>query len=203
MIRTKKHGDKLADSLIQTLRHPTRASIFYQLARKPESTATEISRSLKEDVDIVYYHLKLLRKAGLISKPRVVAQKNYVEKYYSIHPDCKEKFLQSVGEIEVKKKELSTDEFREYLLNAFAIIQSVLVGLARRIEKVDSKNINDIRDKDNTSFKVLFCTEERYNQLLDELREVAKNSIFKTFDPVAKEHIITIIAIPGLGENAN
>ena len=188
--------------MIRAVRNSTRASIFYQLARKPESTATEISRNLGEDVDVVYYHLKLLKKAGLVSKPRVVAQKNYVEKYYSLRSDFKEKFLRSVGQIEAKKRKLSADEFREYLLAGLSVIHSILAGSMKMVEKADSKTIENLRDERNIAFKIIFCSEERYKQLLDKLWEIAKNSMFETFDPVTKEHVITIVAIPKLDENA-
>jgi DNA-binding transcriptional ArsR family regulator len=203
VIKTKEQKEKFVDDLIQTLKNPTRASIFYQLARKPESTATAISRNLGEDVDVVYYHLKHLKKAGLVSKPRVVVRKNYICKHYSLHPSFKEKFLQSIGQYKAKKKELSTDKYREILIAFSTVIQSVLASSVRRLEKVDSKIINKIRDKENIEFEIIFCSKERYDQLLGKLREIAIDGDLSTFDFIEKEHVVAIIAIPKLGENVD
>ncbi|MFX0097901.1 MAG: ArsR/SmtB family transcription factor, partial [Candidatus Hodarchaeota archaeon] len=172
---TTQQEERFVDNLIQTLRNPTRASIFYRLVQKPESTATEISRDLGEDVDVVYYHLKLLRKAGLISDPRVVAQKTYVEKFYSIRPDFKEKFIQSIGSFKARKKELSSDEFREMQIALLTVIQSIIVSSMKRLKKVDSTAIDKIKDEKKIESKIIFCSKERYDQLLVRLRKVAKS----------------------------
>lgn len=193
--------ETFVDNLIQTLRNPTRASIFYRLIQKPESTATEISRDLGEDVDVVYYHLKLLRKAGLISDPRVVAQKTYVEKFYSIRPDFKEKFIQSISSFKAKKKELNSDEFREMQIALLTVIQSIIVSSMRRLKKVDSNVIDKIKDEKIMESKIIFCSKERYDQLLGKLREVAKSSVLEMFDPITKENVIALIAVPKLDEN--
>ena len=116
------------DGLIQSLKNPTRASIFYLLARRSESTATEISKDLGVDVDVVYYHLKLLRRAGLVSEPRVVVKRNFVEKFYSIHPNLKEKLLRSMRELAEKEKELSTEEFRKIAIALLSVVQSILAA---------------------------------------------------------------------------
>lgn len=199
----KQQQDEFVDNLIQTIKNPTRALIFYQLARKPDSSATEIAKDLGEDVDVVYYHLKLLKKAGLISKPRVVVCGNYVCKYYSLRPGFKEKFQQSLGQYKEKWKELSLDEFREMLIARFTVFQSILASSVRKLEKVDSKTIEKIRDAKNIQSKIIFCSKERYNELLSRLGELAKNKFSETFDPVAKEYVIAIMAIPKLSVNAN
>jgi len=197
----KQQEETLADSLIQTLRNPTRASIFYRLIQKPESTATEISRNLGEHVDVIYYHLKLLRKAGLISDPRVVAQKTYVEKYYSLRPDFKEKFMQSIGSFKARKKELSLDEFREMQIALLTVIQSIIVSSMRRLKKVDSNVIDKIKNEKSIESRIIFCSKERYDQLLEKLREVAKSGVSEMFDPIPKERVIALIAVPKLNEN--
>lgn len=201
VIRTKEHDEKFVDSLIQTLKNPTRASIFYQLARKPGSTATEISKNLGEGVDVVYYHLKLLKKAGLVAKPRVVVQKNYIEKYYSLHPDFKEKFLQSIGQYKMKKKKLTSKEAREMLVALLSVTQSIIASSIRRLEKAESKTIDKMRDQGSIVSRIIFCSRERYDSLLGQLKEVTKSTALETFDPIEKDYVVTITAIPKLGEN--
>ena len=194
----KQRKEKFVENLIQTLKNPTRASIFYQLARKPESTATEISKNLGEDVDVVYYHLKLLKEAGLISKPRVVVKENYVEKYYSIVPDFKNRLLQSVKQLSAEEKALAVDEFRELLITLFTVVQSILASSTRMLKKVDARVIREIRDEDNIESKIIFCSKERYVTLLREFREIAKGDVLETFDSTTKEYVIAVVAIPKL-----
>ena len=197
----REQKENFVENLIDTLKNPTRASIFFQLAKKPESTATEISKNLGEDVDVVYYHLKLLRKAGLISKPRVVIKGNYLEKYYSIRSDFKEKLMRSIEKLVVKEKELSPEEFRKMLIALLTVIQSILASSIKRIEKIDQKIINKMKEEDNIESKIIFCTKERYVQLLSKLREIARGDILDTFNPIEKEYVILIVAIPKLNEN--
>ena len=203
MVKTRPQEEKFVENLIQTLQNPTRASVFFQLARKPESTATEISRRLGEDVDVVYYHLKLLKKAGLVSKPRVVVHKNYICKYYSLRPDFKEKFLESIKEYKRARTELAPNEYRQILIAFLTIIQSVVANSVRRLEQVDSDIIKKIMDKKNIKTEMISCSKERYDQLLGKLKEIAVSREYPTFDPIAKEYVIAIIAIPKLGENAD
>lgn len=193
--------EKFVDDLIQTLRNPTRASIFYQLARKPESTATEISKNLGEHVDVVYYHLKLLKKAGLVSKPRVEVCGNYICKYYSIRPDFKERFLQSSRRYKARWKELSTDEMREMLIARLTVIQSIIASSIKRLEKIDVEVIEKMRDERNIESQIVFCSKERYDELLGKLKNVSKSSVMETFDPIEKEYVVAIAAIPKMGEN--
>ena len=198
----KQQEETFADSLIQMLRNPTRASIFYRLIQKPESTATEISRNLGEHVDVIYYHLKLLKKAGLISDPKIVAQKTYVEKYYSLRSDFKDKFMQSIGSFKARKKELSSDEFREMQIALLTVIQSIVVSSMRRLKKVDSNVIDKIKNEKSIESRIIFCSKERYDQLLEKLREVAKSSVSEMFDPIPKERVIALLAMPKLNEKS-
>lgn len=197
----KRKNNVFVENLIQSLKNPTRASIFYQLARKPESTATEISSQLGEDVDVIYYHLKLLRKAGLVSKPRIVIKGNYVEKYYSIRNDFKEKFLRSITQLVEKEKALSAEEFRNMVIALFSVVQSILASSIRILKKAKPEIIDKIRKEDSIESKIILCPKERYDQLLSNLREATIGDVLDTFDPITKEYAIAIIAIPKFGEN--
>lgn len=192
--------EKFVDDLIQSLKNPTRASIFYLLARRAESTATEISKDLGVDVDVVYYHLKLLRKAGLVSEPRVVVRRNFVEKFYSIRPDLKEKLSRSIRKLAEKEEKLSTEEFRKIALALLSVVQSILTASIRRLKRVDPRVINRIREEDSLESKIILCSKERYEQLLSKLRGAVRGDVLDTFDSIAKDYVIAIIAIPKLRE---
>jgi len=190
--------ENFAEALIQSLKNPTRAAIFYQLVRKPESTATEIAKTLGMDVDVVYYHLKFLRKIGLISEPRVIVRGNYVEKYYSLRRDFKEKLLESIKQLVDKEKEMNVEEFREMVIALFSVVQSIISGSIKKLKRTTVEVLSKIREEDIIESKIIFCSHKKYNELLNRLRNAVKNEVLETFDPTEKEYTIIIIAIPKL-----
>ena len=187
---------EFVEAIIQSLKNPTRASIFYQLVKKHEATATEIARDLGIDVDVVYYHLKLLRRMKLVSKPRIVVKGNYVEKYYSIRSDFKEKLLESMKLLITREKELGVEEFREMVIALFSVVQSILSGSIRRLREADEGTLSKIRDEDSVESKIIFCNRERYVELLGKLRKITRGGVLDTFDPAKKDYVILVIAIP-------
>ena len=81
------------------------------------------------------------------------------------------------------------------------VIQSIIASSMKRLEKVDSNVIDKIKNEKNIESRIVFCSKERYNQLLIKLREVAKSGISEMFDPIPKERVIALIAMPKLNEN--
>jgi DNA-binding transcriptional ArsR family regulator len=192
---------EFVDSLIMILKNPTRASIFYQLIKKYEASATEIAKEIDVDVDIVYYHLKILRKIGIISDPKVIVKGNYVEKYYSVRPDFKEKLLGSVKQLLTREKEMDIEEFREMVIALLSVIQSILSNSIRELREADTKLLDVIREKNYLESKIIFCNRDRYIELLRKLRESVKEGVLETFDPVKKEYVIVVIGIPKINED--
>lgn len=190
--------ESFVDAIIQSLKNPTRAAIFYQLIRKPELTATDISKSLDLDVDVVYYHLKLLKKIGLISEPRVVVKRNYIEKYYSLRHDFKERLLESINLLVAKEKELDVKEFREMIIALFSVVQSIISSSIKELKRTNIGILDKIREENRIESKIIFCSEEKYNELLNRLRHDVKGEVLESFDPTEKEYTIIIMAIPKL-----
>jgi DNA-binding transcriptional ArsR family regulator len=172
---SKKTGEKIAEAYVETMKNVTRAAIFNQLYRKPELTATEISRILGEDVDVVYYHMKFLRKVGLVSEPRVEVRGNYIEKYYSLTAEARQSIAGELGTSERKVLDkMGPEEFRQVLMAAFALHQSVTVGAANQIKRADVDLIADLKKKRNITVQFIPCTKERYYELLKDLKEIAR-----------------------------
>jgi len=193
---------KFAKALIDALKNPMRAAIFYQLARNPGSTATEIAERLGEDFDVVHYHLKRLRKMNLVSSPKTVVRRNYIEKQYSLVPDFKERFLRSCQEIAEREKEISPEDSKNLINAVFSVVRSIITESMKRIEKTPGKVINRIMDDDTIEIKIVFCSEEDYLKLLRKLREVLTFEVkAKTFDPAEKQYTITLFAIPKLDQD--
>jgi DNA-binding transcriptional ArsR family regulator len=175
---SEKTGEEITAAYMETMKNVTRAAIFAQLYRKPELTATEISKILGEDVDVVYYHMKLLRKMGLVTEPRVEVRGNYIEKYYSLTAEAKQSlFGEERRTLERKALDkMDPEEFRQVLMTAFALVQSLTAGAISQIKQVDRDVIADLKEKRSVSIQIIGCTEDRYSELLEDLKEIARVS---------------------------
>jgi len=190
---------KFAEALINALKNPTRAAIFYQLARKPGSTATEIGERLGEDFDVVHYHLKRLRRMNLVSSPKTVVRRNYIEKRYSLVPDFKERFLRACQEIGEREKAISPEDSKNLINAVFSVVRSIITESMKRLERTPDDVVERIMREDTVEIKIVFCSEEDYLKLLGKLREVLTFEVkAKTFEPAEKQYAITLFAIPKL-----
>ncbi len=192
-------SETFSEITIQALKNPTRAAIFFQLARKPNSTTTEIAKRLGEDFDVVHYHIKQLRKMKLVSKPKIVVRKNYIEKQYSLRPDFKEELLRSQKQMIEKEKDLCPEDSRDLIIAFFSVVRSILTESTKRLSKAPDFVINKIMKEDLCDARIMFCSEDDYLNLLKNLRKVLTHSIkAKTFDPTEKHYAIAFVAIPKL-----
>ena len=188
-------GD-FADVIIDALKNPTRASIFYQLVRKYEASATEISRELGIDVDVVYYHLKLLREKGVLSDPRVVVKGNYIEKYYSLRRDFKEKLIDSIKQLVMREEEMDVEDYRRIVIALLSVVQSIISSSIKKIKDADPDTLNNIKEEGYLETKIVFCNKETYEEILKKLREDIGKGVLETFDPVKKDYVMLMVAIP-------
>jgi len=198
---SKKTGEEIAEAYMETMKNATRATIFAQLYRKPELTATEISKILGEDVDVVYYHMKFLRKMGLVSEPRVEVRGNYLEKYYSLTAEAKQSI--AGGELGTHERKaldkMEPEEFRQMLMTAFALIQSLTAGAANQIKRADRGVIANLKKERNFTIQIIPCTKERYYELLKNLKEIARAPC-EVANHCELDYMIAFWAIPKLDE---
>jgi DNA-binding transcriptional ArsR family regulator len=173
--KKEKTTQSYAEAYVKTMKNSTRAAIFDQLYRKSELTATEIAKNLGKDVDVVYYHMKFLKKLGLVSEPRVEVRDNYIEKYYSLAPEAKQNLARGENEKVTRKiDEMEPEEFRQLLMAAFALIQSATAGAASQIRQVDESVITELKKKRSAMVQIIRCNKERYYELLKTLTEVGR-----------------------------
>jgi DNA-binding transcriptional ArsR family regulator len=171
----EKTTQSYAEAYVKTMKNSTRAAIFDQLYRKAELTATEIAKNLGKDVDVVYYHMKFLKKLGLVSEPRVEVRDNYIEKYYSLAPEAKQHLARGESEnVTLKIEEMEPEEFRQLLTAAFALIQSATAGVASQIRQVDESVITELKKNRSATVQIIRCNKERYYELLKTLTEVGR-----------------------------
>jgi DNA-binding transcriptional ArsR family regulator len=198
---SKKTGEEIAGAYMETMKNATRATIFAQLYRKPELTATEISKILGEDVDVVYYHMKFLRKMGLVSEPRVEVRGNYLEKYYSLTAEAKQSI--AGGELGTQERKVldktEPEEFRQMLMTAFALIQSLTAGAANQIKRADRDVIANLKKERNITIQFIPCTKERYYELLKNLKEIARAPC-EVANHCELDYMIAFWAMPKLDE---
>jgi DNA-binding transcriptional ArsR family regulator len=173
--KKEKTTQSYAEAYMRTMKNSTRAAIFDQLYRKSELTATEIAKNLGKDVDVVYYHIKFLKKLGLVSEPRVEVRDNYIEKYYSLTLEAKQNLARGESEKVTRKiEEMEPEEFRQLLMAAFALIQSATAGAANQIKQVDESVITELKKKRSATVQIIRCNKERYYELLKTLTEVGR-----------------------------
>jgi len=197
--QVSKKYEKVADAYVEAFKNTTRAMIIFQLFRKPEMTATEISRALDEDVDVVYYHMKSLKTLGIVSEPRVEVRGNYLEKYYSLTPEVRKRFAEVDKRANQKWQEMAPEEYRQVLLTASALVKSAVVGSANQIEKADTSVIDKLSKKGNFSIRVFYCTKEQYYEFLDYLKTISKSPDEKN-ESAERDYVIAILAMPKLDE---
>ena len=66
------------------------------------------------------------------------------------------------------------EEFRQMLMTAFALIQSLTAGAANQIKRANRYVIANLKKKRNTTIQFIPCTKERYYELLKNLKEIAR-----------------------------
>lgn len=173
--KKEKATQSYAEAYVRAMKNSTRAAIFDQLYRKSELTATEIAKNLGKDVDVVYYHMKFLKKLGLVSEPRVEVRDNYIEKYYSLAPEAKQRFARGESEKVTREiGEMEPEEFRQMFMAGFALIQSATAGAASQIKQVDESVIAELKKKRSITVRIIRCNKERYYKLLKTLTEVGR-----------------------------
>lgn len=198
--KKEKTTQSYAEAYVKTMKNSTRAAIFDQLYRKSELTATEIAKNLGKDVDVVYYHMKFLKKLGLVSEPRVEVRDNYIEKYYSLAPEAKQNFARGESEKVTREiGEMKTEEFRHMLMAGFALIQSATAGAASQIKQVDESVIAELKKKRNVTIRIIRCNKERYYDLLKTLTEVGRAPT-EVADHGELDYVIAFWAMPKLEE---
>jgi len=191
--------EDLMEAYVQTMKNATRASIVFHLARKPEMTATELARVLGEDVDVIYYHMKFLRKLGLVSEPRVEVRGNYLEKYYSLMPEMRKSSTEADKSYYRKLKEMDPEEYRKVLLTSFALLKSVVAGSANQIERAGANALNSLKKKRNLVVWLIYCNKELYYELLNDVKKIVKTPDQEK-DSGEKGYNIALLAMPKLDE---
>jgi len=188
---------RFVETLLETFKHPLRGAILYQLL-KEKTTASQIAQNLGEKPDRIYYHLKILKENGFVGEPEVVVRKNYVEKYYELHPEFRKNLLSSVKEIASKEQKMSVEEFRAFMLSFLSMAISVLQGYKKRLENLPAGKIEEIRKKDNFEVKSIFFDDEPYVQWLDNARAISHGSLLDMFTKGAEGNLGLLVGLPDL-----
>ncbi len=185
------------DVLLQTLKHPLRGAILYQLL-KGRTTVSQIGENLGEKPDRIYYHLKILKENGFIGEPEVVVRKNYIEKYYEIDPEFRKNLLSSVKEIGDKEKEMTPEDFKGFMLSFLSMAISLLQGYKKRLENTPPEKILEIKEKDNFEVKPIFFRDDSYKKWLNEVRTLSHGSLIDMFTEGAEGNLGLVIGLPDL-----
>jgi DNA-binding transcriptional ArsR family regulator len=192
-----KVGDTVSDErLLSALMSRTRRMILDILARK-EATAEELANETGKSIQTIYYHLRVLEKAGLISHKEErhghLIQKRYVRRgetriFLSVESRDKLeeiikdaiKFIQGLG-MKIRDEEL--------LKKRIAYILSLVDGFMGKEKEVAFRYKRQLEEADQLVEKLVLdilaiyslSDKEfsRYIKLLEEFRRVVRENISK------------------------
>jgi DNA-binding transcriptional ArsR family regulator len=187
--------DDFTGILRDTLKHPLRGAILYQLL-KGKITASQIAENLGEKPDRIYYHLKILKENGFLGEPEIAVRKNYVEKYYELDETFRENLISSLVEISRQEKTMSSEEFRSMMLSFLSITISVLQGYKKRIETAEPEKISEFRRKNSFEAKIVFFHDTRFLEWLNQMRTLSHGSMMEMLMKGAKGNIGLVLALP-------
>lgn len=190
-------ADNFIETLLETLKHPLRGAILYQLL-KGKTTASQIAQNLGEKPDRIYYHLKILKDNDFVGNPEIVVRKNYIEKYYELDSSFRERLLSSVREIAEREQEMGPEEFRDFMLSFLSIAISILQGYKKRLENIPAEKIQDIKRKNNFEVKPIFFKDDSYQKWLEDVRKVSHGSLINMFTEGAEGNLGLLVALPDL-----
>jgi len=157
---------------LRAFSHPIRYQMLNLLGLK-SMTGAQLARTLKMPRQRLHYHLKLLRKAGLIVQVDGPADQGVVEKYYrSIAENFSSPFLQdlvSPREMDLTQKELRSQSLHEL---SFTFLEQVKTDL----QQPDTiRKMSDL----NPPFQYLVYLTPEQEQETHERLQVIKNDIIQ------------------------
>lgn len=88
-----------SDGLLNALRHPLRVMIFYALIEGPKSPV-EIAREKGESVQLISYHVRILRDAGVLVLTSTTPRRGAIEHHYAIVPGIAGSLVEMAGELQ-------------------------------------------------------------------------------------------------------
>jgi predicted transcriptional regulator len=186
------------DRLMQTFANPTRSAILYELTRYPECSATDLAKILNQNVNNIYYHLRILEDDGIVNPPRSVVKLNYVEKYYSLS----QKFRASVSVDKFTWKQsqekLPIEQRRDIAITALNLITSILRWRTEEYKQMSNAQMDKLWTEGEEWVTLSTFSQEQYEILVKRLEKTWLETMKKFGDVHSNEEKPFTIIIAGL-----
>ncbi|NHJ48688.1 MAG: winged helix-turn-helix transcriptional regulator [Asgard group archaeon] len=144
--------------LTTTMMDPTRVAIWFEILRKPKTTAYELMKVIAIKKTAMYYHLSILEEEGIIKGEVIKKQKYYKAalNFFELYGEAKEL---------LKQNQKDMDAFSLMIINSF--IQREL----KRLQEMSSEEYR--RKKHAIPYTGLwFSTREKIEKVKDEHKQL-------------------------------
>ncbi len=189
--------------LIDAFQSPTKLSVITILTQKGKMTVTQMSGVIGTTRSNLYQVVSELVSLGILTKPEIRAEKNYVEKYYDINRDLFENLVPENWMDAIRKMNL---EDMRGLLGSFLLTQSlVLKILAEEINLATDEQMEQYRrlvQEDRLIFGYSRLTPTTYNKILNHMKGIER--ILSESAPTKDEeesNTFIVVGFPSLSLN--
>ncbi len=129
--------------LSKTFSNPTKLGIILLLTEHERMTVTQMSQYLSVSRSNIYHFVALMVSDGILNEPEVVANKNYVEKFYTLNTKMVE-FSEEDWEKGLNK--MSAEELRSMISSALMSYSMNLKLTAEKISQSSDEETMKVRD---------------------------------------------------------
>ncbi len=152
------------------MRNPTKMKIITLLINYEKLSATDMKKYIKTTRSNIYQCIGNLMADGMITGPKNVVKKNYVEKYYSIN---RQFFISINGGMDERLSELDNKQFRDVIVSFFMAQSMNLSLLAEQIENFPENEIGKIKEEMENKISVSYgsISQESSIKLVHSMKE--------------------------------
>lgn len=130
--------------LLDCYSNPTKIGVIFLLSEHEKLTVTEMSKYLDVSRSNLYHFVGQMVSGGVLNEPEVVANKNYVEKYYTLNEELFR--LAEVGNWTEYFDELTLKELRTMLASSLLGMSGYLRMSAERMAIADDEEMNRMKE---------------------------------------------------------
>lgn len=188
--------NRQSEVLLRAFKNPTKLAIIALLMKSGPMTVTQLSKLIKTTRPNLYRSIKELVKDGVVLKPRIRVEKNYVEKYYELNMSI----FNSVKTKQIMKaiERAPVSDLRELMIS-FLFMNSLISNIfAEQIRVASDSEVESYRHMIlNGSILMSYITlpessmksfSEQFNRFVERLEsEVAGEK---------EEHMLIVLSLP-------
>ncbi|MHA2497362.1 MAG: helix-turn-helix domain-containing protein [Candidatus Hodarchaeales archaeon] len=197
-------------TLSELLTEPLRLAITFQILKSGETTAKVIGKNLGKPRNTVYYHLKKLKKAGIIDyREEAIPNRTLSQKVYRISDD----FLAMKNEQEKSPKARTIPASLILRANLYEV-SALIMEAATFLQNITAQQFDKIAQRSAILAETYLLKESEYEEVIERMADVLemlqnyskKNAkqLFKraSGSKVASEpfHFLSVVGIPPLTE---